>query len=174
MRELTFRSGDGRFRLVIPATVVRTVLTECLWAGHLETGGILVGTYNDNLNTAQVTAALPAPDDSRAGKSWFYRGVRGLRRYLRQLWRAERAYYLGEWHFHPFSLPMPSPTDITQMAEIAEESSYQCPEPILLIIGGDPSEAWTARAFVSLQRVPFIELYHVNEHARNDVPRLQI
>lgn len=158
MRELIFRSDDGRFRLVIPATVVRTLLTECLRAGYLETGGILVGAYNDRFDTAHVTDTPLAPSDSRAGGSWFYRGVRGLSRYLRQIWRMERAYYLGEWHFHPFASPTPSSADILQMSKIAEESSYRCPEPVLLILGGDPSGNWTARAFVFPRRMSFIEL----------------
>ena len=113
----------------------------CKDSGGNETGGILVGHYTSNRNCAIVKAIGAQPSDSIASHSSFYRGVKGVARWLSTLWEhAQRNYYLGEWHFHPFSSSEPSPVDISQMIAIANDNSYHCPEPLLIIAGGDPSK----------------------------------
>ena len=80
---------------------------------------------------------------------------------LDRVWGHRRDYYVGEWHFHPFATPVPSPTDEKQMAEIANTSTWRCPEPVLLIIGGNPQTRWTASATVTSrrgERVSLLEL----------------
>jgi hypothetical protein len=79
----------------------------------------------------------------------FVRGVSGLGKWLKQLWsHRRRRFYLGEWHFHPFGSPMPSTQDDIQMKEIAQLFESRCPEPVLLIVGGDPKGGWSLGAFV--------------------------
>ena len=53
---------------------------------------------------------------------------------LNDAW-VQGCYYLGEWHYHPNSLPTPSLTDLNQMRILATDEKLNCPEPILLIIG---------------------------------------
>src|SRR5208283_3659858 len=91
----------------------------CREAGSVETGGILIGRYSDDLAVAIVCEATPPPSDSRRGRSWFVRGVSGLRDMLGKKWRAtERTYYVGEWHYHPVAHVEPSLDDFNQMLEI--------------------------------------------------------
>ena len=91
--DLSFRSLDGRFGLLLPACVLARILRACHRAGEAETGGILVGYYTAELDRAVVTAASLAPRDSRAGPTWFERGVRGLQGWLRHTWRARGHFY---------------------------------------------------------------------------------
>lgn len=158
MVDMEFGSQDGRYGLLIAANHVRSLIRLCRWASPLETGGILLGHYSISHERAIVTNITKAPTDSRSGRDWFIRGVRGLQRKIDRLWRRNQGYYLGEWHFHPFGSPLPSPTDAGQMFEIAESEQYHCPEPVLLIIGGDPADEWSAKAFVFLRSQDFIEL----------------
>lgn len=125
----------------------------------METGGIFVGEYSEEGDCALVAAVSGAPADSRAGRAWFYRGVRGLQVWLDRLWHRERKYFLGEWHFHPYAEPTPSGTDKRQLTEIAKASSYHCQEPILVIIGGDPKGEWRIRSFVFPRDHAFVELF---------------
>ena len=150
-------SADRRYGVRIQREVLGAILGMCAQAGSVETGGILVGRYNREHSCAQVTRASPAPTDSRSGKNWFVRGVRGLQRWINTLWcRGE--YYLGEWHFHPGAARSASGRDSRQMLEIAQSFSYRCPEPILVIIAGDPHATWYVNALVFPRcRVP-IEL----------------
>ena len=141
---------DGAYGLRIQASVLRELNRMCLDAGSAETGGILVGRYSLDLMVAVVREATPPPSDSRRGRTWFNRGVAGLREMLAQRWRAkDRTHYLGEWHFHPVPIVVPSADDFSQMVQIAHAAEYKCREPLLIIVGSHEREGPRAvRAFV--------------------------
>lgn len=141
--KLTFRDRGSQFAVLIDSIQMDNLLKQCANAGEYETGGILIGYYSEKLNTAIVTRVVDAPDDSRRGRNWFHRGISGLQVLILGLWARQRHYYLGEWHYHPKGSPEASAVDVRQMEEIASSSSYQCPEPILLIIGGNPERIWS-------------------------------
>jgi integrative and conjugative element protein (TIGR02256 family) len=123
------------------------VLSRCRGFAPAETGGILVGYYNDALSCAVVTDASERPLDSKSGRNWLVRGTAGLQGWLDRLWcNNKRRYYLGEWHFHPGGVPEPSPTDTKQMGTIARSPSYKCPEPVLLL-GGSSWLWWQGTYF---------------------------
>jgi len=140
---------DGRYGLRIPSKIIHKMLDLCRKSIDIETGGILVGYYNRSHNCAIVTDCSNAPKDSRREKRFFYRGVYGLQRWLSSLWKlGQRRYYLGEWHFHPFASANPSGIDLNQMREDAKDKSYNCPEPIMVLVGGDPNTECSLRAFI--------------------------
>ncbi|MFC1763855.1 Mov34/MPN/PAD-1 family protein [Planctomycetota bacterium] len=140
---------DSKYGLRIPSAVLERMLTLCDNAQGVETGGILVGYYCNSHHCALVTDCSKAPQDSAAGVSHFYRGVNGLKTWLKRLWRhQDKRYYLGEWHFHPNVDPIPSRTDSEQMKKIASSKLYHCPEPILFIIGGDSCSGWAYQSVV--------------------------
>ena len=162
---LRFRSADGRFGLTVAPVVLGRILRACRRAGPVETGGVLVGRYTPTHDRAVVTAVSAMPGDSRRGRTWFARGVRGLQGWLDRAWRERGTYYLGEWHFHPLAPPAPSPTDIAQMVAFAEAEGYHCPEPVLLIIGGDPRANWQATAQVFPRECEPVELLREDRRA---------
>ena len=127
-----------QFGIRIPLRILRQIIGWCKNDEGHETGGLLIGSYAEGQRVAVVTEALPAPTDSSAGTTWFVRGVRALNAKLKWRWNSGRGYYLGEWHYHPGGAPVPSNPDCAQMRSISESSSYSCPEPVLLIIGGTP------------------------------------
>lgn len=144
------KTGEGTFAVEVRASVLSALDRYCRDAGSSETGGILVGLYSDDLSLAIVSEATPPPTDSRRGRSWFVRGVNGLREMLGQRWRAkERNFYIGEWHFHPATHVEPSGDDFAQMLEISHAREYDCKEPLLLILGAGKHEGHRDfRAFV--------------------------
>ncbi|WP_414640768.1 Mov34/MPN/PAD-1 family protein [Archangium sp.] len=148
MPALEFRSADARFRVHVPGATVQRLLHLCRSSGMLETGGILVGGYSATLDCARVSAASGPSGDSVRGPSSFQRGTRGLQKWLERRWTARGDHYLGEWHFHPYAPPVPSNTDLQQLGRIARTADYRCPEPILLIVGGDPAGKWLISAHV--------------------------
>lgn len=160
MTSWTRRTDDGTYGLVIEEPALCGLDRMCGDAGDIETGGVLVGWYSADLAVAVVREATPPPSDSRQGRSWFNRGVAGLRDMLRRRWRSkERSYYLGEWHYHPSQHVEPSSVDIEQMYTIREDPNYRCEEPLLVIFGrvGEGDER-TARAFIFPRSVPHKEL----------------
>lgn len=147
MPKYNYRSRDGSYGLTLENEQLQKMLSFAKAAIPNETGGILVGRYNSTLNVAILEDVSGPPVDSKAGKTWFHRGFKGLSRWLRQIWKAE-THYLGEWHFHPFAQPEPSGVDHKQIKEISQMNCYQCKVPLLLILGGDPSQKWRVRVFV--------------------------
>ena len=137
--DLEFASADRRFGLRLPAGLLDEILGYCRAAIGVETGGILIGRYDTAHDCALVTQVTGPPADSRASRSSFTRGVRGLRRLVLRVWRDRGEYYVGEWHFHPGGSPNPSGIDRAQMRAFAENPAHRCPEPILVIVGGDPA-----------------------------------
>ena len=102
-------SRDGKYGLRIPFEVLQKMLSFCQKVGNLETGGILVGYYNRCHDCAIVIDCSKPPQDSKLERYNFYRGIKGLQKWLNKLWNlGRRRYYLGEWHFHPFTDPKPS------------------------------------------------------------------
>jgi integrative and conjugative element protein (TIGR02256 family) len=144
-------------------TEIRRILKYCVEAGPLETGGILVGNYTEDHSVALVSDASRAPGDSKSGTTWFHRGIAGLQAWLCKLWEEER-YYLGEWHFHPGARPVPSDTDLRQIREIADSPKYNCPEPVLLIVGGSPTGDWEIGVYVSPRIRSLVELNECEGH----------
>ncbi|WP_425571235.1 Mov34/MPN/PAD-1 family protein [Novipirellula rosea] len=118
----------------IPEIQQVELVSFCRKAGHVETGGILLGKYIEADSCALVTSVTGPPPDSRRTKFTFQRGVKGLQRLLDRLWNKNEAYYLGEWHFHPAPVPNGSPQDYRQMQRIAASQDYGCPEPLLVIV----------------------------------------
>lgn len=160
--DLEFHSADARFRVHVPSSTVQRLLHLCRSSGRRETGGILVGRYSEMLDCARVGAASGPPSDSVRGAAWFQRGTKGLQAWIERRWASRAEHYLGEWHFHPYAAPVPSDTDVQQVGRIASAPDYRCPEPLLLILGGDPAGRWSisahvvprGRAAVALQRLP--------------------
>lgn len=119
--------------------VLDSLLKCCERAYPNETGGILYGSYSNDGRCVTISGASDSPDGSRAGKTWFERGVGKLQKLLNHLWKA-KVFYLGEWHLHPNGSPHPSFQDISQLRDISRSKSYHCPEPILIIVGGRPGD----------------------------------
>src|SRR4051812_25352806 len=90
---MVFRSTDGRFAVTVPAGAATALLAHARRAGSFETGGVLIGNYNEALTEAIVTELLGPPSDSRAWRSSFLRGVEGLARRLGSLWKSRSPTY---------------------------------------------------------------------------------
>jgi len=102
---------------------------------QFETGGILIGYYDEECQNAIIKECTSPPEDSEARRNYFFRGIKGLKCLLKERWEKKREYYLGEWHLHPNASPIPSITDVAQMKKIEHDPQFNCKEPILLILG---------------------------------------
>jgi integrative and conjugative element protein (TIGR02256 family) len=148
--DIRLLSVDRRFGIQLPAQCMQTMLEYAVRDYPKETGGVLLGRYTPSLEIAIVTEVSGPPMDSQKARSGFWRGISGLQSLISRLWK-EQQYYLGEWHVHPDGPPIPSVTDHDQMRAISESSAYQCPEPLLLILGYSKKSfppRWSAGAYV--------------------------
>jgi len=135
---MRYENKEKNLSISISKVLITTINEICKNASPNEAGGILLGHYSSNLNSAYIME-IKQTDDSTFGRTWFKRGIKGLKRLLINCW-SENQYYLGEWHFHPGNSPSPSRTDIKQMYNICNSTKFNCPEPILLIVGENNTE----------------------------------
>lgn len=141
----------GGLHVRIPNAAMRVITKYASRSVPQETGGVLIGSYDDMLHIATITKATGAPKDSACSRLGFIRGIAGTKAILKRA--ADRGeYYLGEWHTHPRASPEPSRTDLEQMLEIAMSKSYNCPEPILIIAGGNPPGAKVSMTIITAQK----------------------
>ena len=135
-------------------------------ADRRETGGILIGRYTQFGDRVCLVEATDPPTDSRSFPVAFVRGVVGLTRRLRLAW-ASGLYYVGEWHYHPYASPEPSRRDVAQVLAFSRDTRYKCPNPTLVVLGGNPNQAPTASVHVVLDGavVPLSEV--VGEKGRS-------
>lgn len=160
MNDLLLWSRDRRFGLSVKGSLLSEGLKECALSGFQETGGILVGYYTPAHDCAIVTALSGPPEDSIRKSFLFKRGTQGIQSVILRLWQEKKHFYLGEWHFHPRGASIPSHLDIEQMKALSKNKKLKCPEPILLIIGGNPKDAWTVNAFVFPNNQEYIKLFN--------------
>lgn len=148
-------SEDKHFNISISPSIIEKLLGQSKKSNDNETGGILIGHYDKNLEWAIISEVTGPPDDSQSGPNWFYRGIKGLQQKLSNLWPRQK-YYLGEWHFHPHGAAIPSQSDMNQMKKIADSSKYHCPEPILILIG-ERAGQFEIKAYVFLRGKSTVE-----------------
>ena len=104
-----------------------------------ETGGVLLGYIDFNVNAIILVDALPAPPDSNSTTVSFERGVAGLSDAVNEATRRTAGIvgYVGEWHSHPRGhSASPSRDDLVQLVEIAT-GMHEDGLPVLQLIVGD-------------------------------------
>jgi len=157
MSIIRFKSADNQFKLEISDLIINEIHKKCLNAGNNETGGILVGKYSLDRHTAIINKITGPPKGSIQGECTFERGVIDFNKVLgKDPFLRNR--YVGEWHYHPNSSPQPSIVDNFQMKKNAAKKSLNCPETILLIIGGN-KKGWeiTVHVYTSQKRIQLSE-----------------
>lgn len=142
-----FQKHNSNIKIHLSNKLIKEISLICMKSYPNETGGIIIGSYSSDFNTATISTITDAPSDSKMGKTWFKRGIIGLQELLDKKWSYQKEYYLGEWHFHPNGIPNPSHIDIQEMRKISKNPNYNCPEPILLIIG-NRNDKWTLSIYV--------------------------
>lgn len=146
MSDMFFLDEHRRYNVNLDNKCYEQMLYYSDKANPYETGGILIGNYSLNLTTANILQITPPPKNSTYKKYSFYRSSTELKKILDAAWE-QGYYYLGEWHYHPNKLAIPSKVDIKQMIDFSENRSLRCPEPILIIIGGN-RDSWKATVSV--------------------------
>lgn len=155
-----FLAADRSVAVDLDDQAIESMRALCVKSARLETGGVVIGRYNEFGDRVVVSKVSGPPRDSRRSAFSFIRGVAGLTNRLRVDWR-DGLYYVGEWHFHPFAAPKPSGTDLKQIKAFARTADLRCSRPVIVILGGNPADRWSLRvaivtdgAVMDLEQVP--------------------
>jgi len=122
-----------------------------------ETGGILTGRYTDEMSGCIIRASDPPPDSIQSPTT-FLRGTEKVDEALKESRERYGLYYLGEWHTHPNTAPKLSDQDKEEMQSIANNESYECPHPFLIIIGGNEGTGFTIKSYIFHRNSGYNEL----------------
>ena len=159
MSKIRFKSSDNRFSAVITDVILNNIHCECIKAKNKETGGILIGKYSKDRSNAIISSITGPPKDSKQGNCTFEIGISGLDKTLDD--NLKLGYRcIGDWHFHPNSSPEPSIADNIQMKKFASYKPLNCPEPILIIIGGNQDKGWklSVHVYTKNKKIPLKQI----------------
>jgi integrative and conjugative element protein (TIGR02256 family) len=108
---------------------------------EIETGGMLLGSFDEATGVATVDLATGPAPDSRLSSTYFLNGVEGTQDSLDAASDASRGLtrFLGLWHSHPYGPARPSETD--QAGITAITSFTPGARRALMVILGGP-ELW--------------------------------
>ena len=127
----------------LPASLLREMAAAAEEWRPLEGGGVLAGYWATRYSEAVVTHVIhagPGADHRKTGMapdSDYQDGE--LARIFEETDGV--AYYLGDWHSHPGTGAVPSPTDRRTLRRIATETEAAAPQPLMLILD-NPGERW--------------------------------
>lgn len=103
----------------------------------VETGGMLLGAFDDATGCVYVDAAAGPSPDSALSDRYFAHGTAGtqeiVERYRQET--ANRVGFIGMWHTHPYAPARPSPVDEGGMGWIVSPSGTGR-RALMLILGG--------------------------------------
>lgn len=129
-----WKSNNGQYTVYLADTCLKKMVKLALEHNPYEVGTSLIGYYAPHGFDAYITDIAPLPSDSKSSRFTFFRGINGLKIFFDKL---KGVHYLGEWHSHPGGRSTPSDQDIRSQFAIANDKLANCPETILVVIGGD-------------------------------------
>lgn len=139
----------GGWTLAVSGDVLDGIVADRKAADGLETGGILVGTWDRVRRRVYVVGRYAPPPDSLAGPTSFVRGAEGVYQTLETVERltAGNLTYIGEWHTHPIGYgSQPSADDRTLLRWIGDVLIFSDVPAIMLIAGADGVRAILGRS----------------------------
>jgi len=104
-----------------------------------ECGGFLVGYYSQDYKMLYITDFI-LPKKQNGSALLFERSIDGVKDIFYNLFSSKKHFYIGEWHTHPNGSSMYSHTDLNAMIKIANYSTVNITNPILLILSIDKSK----------------------------------
>ncbi len=143
----TWQAPDSPITVQVPLPCLESMYERCRKEHPCETGGILAGT-NCTDGRALVVNARDPPRDSIQEPTRFLRGTDKVEDWLKDARESIGIDYFGEWHYHPSAAPTLSREDRKAMNEIATDEGYDCPHPLLFIVGQDKDDQFTINAYL--------------------------
>lgn len=123
-----------------PSRAITYLLNERVFSGSIETGGVIVGAWDRQLQVIYVAGFLGAPPDSERSRYGFRRGSSGLSKALDSISATTMGQlgYVGEWHTHPSGhLANLSADDQNFMEEMKELTRLEDSPALMMVAGED-------------------------------------
>lgn len=145
--DVTADDPHGGYQVRIRPQAMAAIRAEALATARLypdqwETGGLLLGSFDDACRVVWITAASAPSPDSQRGEQAFLHGTAGVADQVARHHQASqgRVRFAGLWHSHPGLAADASHTDDRAMATmLVPVAGAQVPRrAVRLIVGGAP------------------------------------
>lgn len=125
--------------IVLPTGIYRRICKYISAHYPNECGGVLAGRIQGH---QAIITRMFMPERIQSTRVRFRRLVDRINIALKKLndESCGEQLYLGEWHSHPNSLPIPSNTDLSAMCNITASGTVRLTTPFLLIVGYKPEQ----------------------------------
>jgi hypothetical protein len=137
----------GRYEIRLSARALEEMRVETRRGArtrgpHVETGGMLLGAFDDAVGCVYIDTAAGPSADSTLSPLYFGHGTAGTQELVEhyQTRTTHRVGFVGMWHTHPFGVAHPSPTDEAGMGWIVSPKGSGR-RALMLILGGT-SDCW--------------------------------
>lgn len=106
-----------------------------LWSR--EAGGVLIGKQVENEDHYILSAVTTPTKHDKHTRFSFTRSILSSQPFINKKWQESNGTenYLGEWHTHPETSPIPSETDKALIRQIVSDESSPFPKVLLVIVG---------------------------------------
>lgn len=126
--------------VTIQASALETITIEVFGsAPDLETGGILLGHAATSSVDLHVTVAGDPGPQALHEPRRFLRDPAHAQTLADEAWADHRAMWIGEWHTHPVTGPMPSDIDLRSYLQHLKDPELRFPEFLSLIVANASS-----------------------------------
>lgn len=135
------------YKLATPA--LELIIAESSREYPNETGGILIGKFNENENYVLIEYATASGPGAQFSPSHFRRDGDYSQMLLDEIvTKSDGEYdYIGEWHSHPVKSG-PSARDRAAMRWIAKNSKYAIKQPIMGLCTNEAPDTWRLSFFL--------------------------
>lgn len=107
-----------------------------------ETGGILLGHTHSRERVIDVVEAGDAGPKAERRPDFFLRDLEHARDLAAAAWGRERGEWVGEWHTHPVSGPLPSVRDLVTYADLLARDDLSFEIFVSIIVTPHRQEGW--------------------------------
>ncbi len=142
--DTVMREASGRYEIRISATATAVMHAEARNSAasrgsDVETGGLLLGAFDDAIRVVWIDDATGPPQDSERSRISFIHGIENVDGFLAERRRATArvSQFLGMWHTHPNGIAFPSATDEVGMVTLLAPRTRAPRRALLLIVGGE-------------------------------------
>lgn len=136
----------GPWAIELSPSALASITHEVAVGGRdLETGGILLG--HETATAAVIDIAGGPGAHAVRGPRNFSRDLQHATDLADQAWHESRAIWLGDWHTHPQSAPVPSDVDLASYARHLSDPDLGFTRFVSLIVGllDDPALDYPSR-----------------------------
>lgn len=147
-QECVFCKKNDKIKINILKEAFNFMLEEVKKSNSIETGGVLIGHKDNNQNIFVKKVTGPGPKAIRK-PNWFEKDIEYCQKELIEEYEKfeDKGVYVGEWHYHPSPINIPSCQDLKSLSEITASKNYIVDEPIMIIFSSDKKVSCTIHPF---------------------------